>query len=667
MNRSTRLFVFLGLFLGVTAGATGIHAGELRGTVRSGDTGFPALVADVKVTLHEATELEPIVLGHTRTDANGHFSISVDKATSESVFFVTADLRRRVRFATILGPELPAATTINELTTVAAAYSMAQFYRMGEISGDSFRLRIAAGMNDNIVTPATGESSSVLLHSPNADETHSLRMTRSLANLLAFCAHNPRITRSVLRATKEDGKPVPRDTLQAFANLARNPGTSVRKLFRLSRSKEFYGPALEKAPDAWTVTIKVNDSGNDDILFGGPANVAFDASGHAWIANNVSQGSAESSDFIMVLKPNGKPADGLDGTPHSPISGAGILGVGWGISVDSLDQVWMGNFGWGGVNPSETSPGNGSVSHFLSDGTALSLPQGYFDGTFRVQAIEPDADGNLWIASYGNDRVVVFPNGHPPSSSFFQLVAHSGPFGVAPAPGGGAWVTNSGGLSGVLPSSVGKYVLTESGQVERTFWKHLGDTLKVVAVDSTGNAWIASQGDDTIYGLGATGDEIGGFIGGGVKGPWGLAVDGDDNIWVANFGPLELGNEFKSGRISKLCGANTDHCPRGKTTGDPISPATGYTVHSGGSEVLLANGEPLYGMGPLGQLAPPSFAPMMRQTSLQIDAAGNIWTVNNWKPNFDVDIASNPGGDGLIIFVGLAAPPVDRFDSGQKN
>ena len=47
---------------------------------------------------------------------------------------------------------------------------------------------------------------------------------------------------------------------------------------------------------------------------------------------------------------------------------------------------------------------------------------------------------------------------------------------------------------------------------------------------------------------------------------------------------------------------------------------------------------------------------MMRQTSCRVDAAGNMWTVNNWKPNFDVDLLINPGGDGAIIFVGIARP-----------
>ena len=45
---------------------------------------------------------------------------------------------------------------------------------------------------------------------------------------------------------------------------------------------------------------------------------------------------------------------------------------------------------------------------------------------------------------------------------------------------------------------------------------------------------------------------------------------------------------------------------------------------------------------------------------LHIDQAGNIWSINNWKPDFLIDKLLNPGGDGILIFVGLAAPPVSR-------
>ena len=54
---------------------------------------------------------------------------------------------------------------------------------------------------------------------------------------------------------------------------------------------------------------------------------------------------------------------------------------------------------------------------------------------------------------------------------------------------------------------------------------------------------------------------------------------------------------------------------------------------------------------------------MMRTTGETVDTAGNLWSCNNWKPDFDVDfgdpnrdIDGNPGGDGILIWVGLAKP-----------
>jgi hypothetical protein len=86
-----------------------------------------------------------------------------------------------------------------------------------------------------------------------------------------------------------------------------------------------------------------------------------------------------------------------------------------------------------------------------------------------------------------------------------------------------------------------------------------------LALDSQGNGWITSQGNSSIYGLRPDGTRVGQFTGGGIDGPWGIAVDGEDNLWVANFGPLQPGSNFTSGRISELCGINPVACPPAKS------------------------------------------------------------------------------------------------------
>ena len=647
----TRVLLAVAAMVLATHGVSTANPKSLSGVVQTGGTSSSQPLPNVNVTLFKATNALPTTLGQATTDATGRFSICYRRSTSHTIFFVQADVGESVKFVAILGPDLPTSVTINELTTVAASYSMAQFFRTAVISGNSFGLRIAAGMNDNIVNSATGQSSTVLLNSPNGDQTNSLRSTRSLANLLAACVNDPGVAASLFDLTTPPGGLPPCNTAEALANLARDPGQNVDGIYALTLLSDLYAPPLDTMPDAWTVTVKVHDSGNDNRLISGPGNLAFDRRGYAWVTNNTFQGTPYSGDFNLVFKPNGQPADGRNGTPLSPLIGGGLLGGGYGVTIDPCGSVWFGNFGWGSCAGCEPSPdGNGSVSRFTRTGKPVSPPDAYQGGPVRAMGMGSDGYGNIWIGSNGNDSVYVFRHGDPNQSVGFQQYAGSQPFDLQLAADGTAWVTNGGGFDGTYPSSVARYALV-NGVLQQQFLQFVGKALKAMVLDSVGNAWVASQGDNLIYLFAPDGTEVGNFSGGGIDGPWGITVDGEDNIWVANFGPLDpkLPNNF-TGRLTKLWGVNA---PAGHNVGDPVSPSTGYTVPTAGSEVLLHNGEPLY--GPQG---PPCFIPMMRQTALGIDQAGNIWSLNNWKPDFDIDtIGQNPGGDGIIIFVGLASPP----------
>lgn len=630
----------------------------LRGVVQTGGTVAATPIPGVPITLYEATGGRPLVVDQTATGPEGTFQLRSARVSSESVFFVVASLAGGVELVSALGPVLPSQVTVNELTTVATAYAFAQFYRTGEISGDAAALRTAAAMTENLVELGGGGSSEVLLTSPNADESNSLRSTRSLANLLASCTADPAVAAQFLSLATDPRLPAPTRTPQALANLARNPGENVSALYALTTNRVSYLPALESEPAAWTVTVKVNDSGDDHYLIGGAGNLLFDDHGNAWISDNVVQGTPFSSRFLVVLQPNGKPAAGAAGTPRSPITTGGLLGGGYGIALDSKGRVWVGNFGWGPVTnclyyPTNAPDCNGSLSLFTSDGLPISGPLGIQGGPVRAQGMAVDAAGNLWITSFGNDSVYVFLNGDPNDAVSLPLYAGSQPFDVEIGEDGTAWVSCGGGISGEYPSTLFRLALANR-QLSILWQVPFGKAIKGFSLDSLGNAWVASQGDSKVYAVSPEGVVIDSYGGrGGVDAPWGATVDGEDNVWVANFGPLSAA-PFSS-RLSKLAGANPATRPPGKAMGDPISPFTGYTVPSAGSQVLLHNGTPLYGTN-----APPAYDPLQRLTVTAIDRAGNVWALNNWKNNFVVDFAENPGGDGVVIFVGAAAPPRRR-------
>jgi hypothetical protein len=147
--------------------------------------------------------------------------------------------------------------------------------------------------------------------------------------------------------------------------------------------------------------------------------------------------------------------------------------------------------------------------------------------------------------------------------------------------------------------------------------------------------------------FGPNGAPIQAFTGGGITAPWGIAVDGSDTVWVANFGGAKVSErrigQLTQPRVSRFCGTSPEKCPIGhQTVGQPISPDEGYTSDS-----------------------------LIRNTGIAIDPSGNVWLTNNWKL---VPPRTNPGGNAIVVMIGGATPvkppliglPVS-FDDGRST
>ena len=104
--------------------------------------------------------------------------------------------------------------------------------------------------------------------------------------------------------------------------------------------------------------------------------------------------------------------------------------------------------------------------------------------------------------------------------------------------------------------------------------------------------------------------------------PWGLNIDGNDDVWVGNMWARS---------VTLLAGDNTKGHPAGTKTGDVI-----HVFQSGSIQMV---------------------------TDVSIDPAGNVWAANNWNilEAAAVRIRLVPprlgaAGSGFTVIYGVAAP-----------
>ena len=606
------------------------------GVVRTG----AAPIAGAEVTLYQAGRAGqlPRVLAHARTGSQGEFGFSYRRpADPTAVLYLTAD-EGVVRLAAALGapgssdqPGSP--VVINERTTVAAGYALAQFVDGRGVAGTYPGLQNAAAISHNLADVSTGGIAPLLAGPPNGALTSTLPAFNTLADLVAGCVAG-QTCQALFTFAQPPGKARPADTLEAVADIARTPGNNVAGLFALAGVKQPYTPVLTAAPDAWTLAIRYVGNGRE---LDGPGNLAFDADGNAWVTNNYQYSPSPLASVcgdtkVVKLTPTGQDA------PGAPYYGGGLYGAGFGITLDPKGHVWVANFGFQGSQcPVDASLFYRSVSEFGPRGAVLSPPSGWRSGSIvQPQGTASDRQGNIWIANCGGSSVVEYPRGRPELArtitppAALRLVK---PFDIAVDPAARKWVTDNGGDSVLMMSADGipQRSITTGG-----IRRPLG-----IASDSLGDVWVANSGilpvpcgsdsatdfadavrnpppgDRSVTMIGPDGSTPAQpFTNGGLVLPWGVAVDGDDTVWVSNFG---------GGRLVHMCGARVSACPPGYRTGQPISPAaTGYPSDS-----------------------------LTRNTGVQIDPSGNVWLANNW---LTAAVQTNPGGHEMVVFIGLAAP-----------
>lgn len=662
--------------------AHAVTAADLTGNVQG--AGKP--IAGSTVTLYAASTGAPTKLVQGKTDDQGAFKLTYGDAPADSVLYVIAKSgtpkaaadkgpNDAIALLAVLGGTPPKNFVVNEFSSVASVWTSAQFLKGEMLSGTKLGLRIAAGNVPHFVNLETGSYGDTIADGLNSTQTPTLANFCTLANLLAGCIKQvtpDACNRFFAAATDPYGK-VPTDTLTAAEMIAQNPWHNPKMIFSLLN--EFYPvpqgkfmrptpfmPYLSFAPSAWVLPLKFTGGG-----LSGVGKIMFDSQGNAWLADNFQAGAQSHSILwsgtLSKFSPNGKPLS----PPIVGYTGGGLLGPGFGLTLDAQDNVWV------------TSVQSQTISKFDNAGKPLSPPDGYNLGgkLGKMQGIIAAPNGDIWALDTTGNQVVRFPKGDvtkgelllqnptsDPLKNPYKLLA---PFHLAIDQQDRIWVSNIGG------DWVTRFDANNPTKVE-TF--KTGFSGSGVTIDSQGNVWITNRygssergrlsliemmaaykfdvggdhdaadrmtksmvktmvaqkpgywegGSVTVLRPDGSAAECAPIYGKGIAGPWAATVDGNDHVWVSNL-------TTESAGIVELAGFQTDKNPPGKKPGDAISPPGGYV--GGGLQL---------------------------QVDIAISPSGDVWVGNNWQDwqeefeEVSEAHSTRGGGQGVVVFFGMAKP-----------
>ena len=653
MQRSLQqIFLLSALTIGTAGSVLARSESKLHGNVSL--MGKP--VSGASVTLWEARGgKDPKQLQTFSSSNTGTFNVSIRERKGVVHYLVAkggqieGSPAKHLAMLTVLGGRESNSVVINELTTVGSVWPNAQLLQKTSLLGSRSALLIGSSQVQNLVNQSSGRHGRILLNSSNLLNSETAVRMNVLSNLISLCGNSShrKGCNQLLSLTNSD------DTLSAMISIARQPWKNVAGLYDLFKSHYPIDtrtqlrstatlPYLLFEPKSFSLSL-VFDGGGALAL----GKLMFDSNGNLWSGANWMPGSQSG---VVNNIGGGMTHFGPDGHSISPAisgyNGQGINGVGWGTGV-SKRYAWVGAF-------------NNMVGVFdLRNGEALG--PALIDGEIgQLQGVGTARNGDVWIADNTANHMIHFPDGDYTNGKRYSIQGLQAPFGVAIDEQNRVWVSSS--YNNKLTVFPG-----DSPDQAKTIEVNQGT--RGLAVDSTGHVWVAQQTNSpegalptgakmppnipanapqpkTIMQEFEAGAEIYAYnpnlkqagmlalispemelikneIAKGIAYvPWGVTIDGNDNVWVGNLYGQSL---------IHICGMNTSNCPDGKTTGDVI-----HNYQSGIIQIT---------------------------TDVIIDDAGNLWSANNWfdgnaviNRNYSGRTSTFPGGQGFVVTYGVAGP-----------
>lgn len=440
-------------------------------------------------------------------------------------------------------------------------------------------------------------------------------------------------------------------------------------------------PGVCKA-QGYTITTVAGGSNGDSagVALKLPLGLAIDANGNLYITT----GSSENS-FVSKVSPDGT-VNAIVGSPtgFSGFSGDGgpatnaQLGFNYlspaGIAVDSAGNLYIADTGNSRVRKVSTNgvittyAGGGSPSNTLGDGgpatsAVLSKPEG----------LAVDSGGNLYIVDNG-----------------INLVRKVKPDGTIS--------TVAGCLSSLACASL-SFSLGDGGPATNAALR--GPT--AVAVDSSGNLYIADTGNNRIRKVSTDGTiaTVAGSAAGSYQGdggqatsaglnqPTGVAVDSGGNIYIDDNGDYRIRKVTPDGIINTIAGNGAarqfsdSSGDGGPATSVKLSSTNGIALGMGGTLYIADWGFGVRLLTPAG--SPPGSPPSIKDKGIvSASAFGQFASIapGSWIEIYGSNLATNTRGwagpdfnginaptslDGTKVTIGGQSAFVDYISPGQIN
>jgi streptogramin lyase len=465
--------------------------------------------------------------------------------------------------------------SVSEISTVVMAYALQGFgtnaYNISSAGTTLAQTGIANAFANitNIMSVSTGYPYTSTVGNSNSVIPYSKII--SLANILGACvntASNTSTACTMLFSLAKRGGVNASDEASAIFNIAHNPTANINALYALIPTTPAFGGGLTSAPADFTIPIVYNS------VVSKPNNIAFDATGNAWISDSTKKAVVEvGPQGVVHTYTNGGTFGAISTVAVAPASSGAIWAADFtnnrvyrlNSSGGLLNTITNGGLSRPGQiafdrsgNAFVVSSGNFNISKYSSSGGGLSTPT-YSTSLVTSVAAAVDFSGNVYTPTNGGAAGIGSLEAgqtagyyYPDFASGSQLNSGTG-IALDSTSNVATTTLPSGTLSNVVWQAVAAGRLIKLNLVDFSSTSHQAEIGAVIefsgglsgsslpatiSVDGAGSLWVANAGANIVSGFTNAGTALtaNGFPTGAATSSlnYAAAADGSGNVWTAN-------------------------------------------------------------------------------------------------------------------------------------